>query len=183
MLHDPFLGYNSKFVEVNRGFLDEEELSRLQNKELKIERIALVRDVFLFSCYTGLSFIDAWNLTKDNIGIGIDGNKWIFTARQKTKIASHIPLLPIAEDIIKKYEKHPMCVISGKLLPVLSNQKMNAYLKEIADLCEITKELTFILQGILLPLLLRSLMEFLLKASAKCSDIKVSKQHSIMPKF
>jgi hypothetical protein len=95
--------------------LDEEELSRLQNKELKIERIALVRDVFLFSCYTGLSFIDAWNLTKDNIGIGIDGNKWIFTARQKTKIASHIPLLPIAEDMIKKYEKHPMCVISGKL--------------------------------------------------------------------
>lgn len=143
MLHDPFLGYSSKFVEVNRGFLDEEELSRLQNKELKIERIALVRDVFLFSCYTGLSFIDAWNLTKDNIGIGIDGNKWIFTACQKTKIASHIPLLPIAEDIIKKYEKHPMCAISGKLLPVLSNQKMNAYLKEIADLCEITKELTF----------------------------------------
>ena len=139
----PFLGYSSKFVEVNRGFLDEEELSRLQNKELKIERIVLVRDVFLFSCYTGLSFIDAWNLTKDNIGIGIDGNKWIFTARQKTKIASHIPLLPIAEDIIKKYEKHPMCAISGKLLPVLSNQKMNAYLKEIADLCEITKELTF----------------------------------------
>ncbi len=115
----------------------------MQNKELKIERIALVRDVFLFSCYTGLSFIDAWNLTKDNIGIGIDGNKWIFTARQKTKIASHIPLLPIAEDIIKKYEKHPMCAISGKLLPVLSNQKMNAYLKEIADLCEISKELTF----------------------------------------
>ena len=143
MLHDPFLGYNSKFVEVNRGFLDEEELSRLQNKELKIERIALVRDVFLFSCFTGLSFIDAWNLTKDNIGIGIDGNKWIFTARQKTKIASHIPLLPIAEDIINKYEKHPMCAISGKLLPVLSNQKMNAYLKEIADLCEISKELTF----------------------------------------
>ena len=143
MLHDPFLGYSSKFVEVNRGFLDEEELSRLQNKELKIERIVLVRDVFLFSCYTGLSFIDAWNLTKDNIGIGIDGNKWIFTARQKTKIASHIPLLPIAEDIIKKYEKHPICVISGKLLPVLSNQKMNAYLKEIADLCEISKELTF----------------------------------------
>lgn len=139
----PFLGYSSKFVEVNRGFLDEEELSRLQNKELKIERIVLVRDVFLFSCYTGLSFIDAWNLTKDNIGIGIDGNKWIFTARKKTKIASHIPLLQIAEDMIKKYEKHPMCVISGKLLPVLSNQKMNAYLKEIADLCEISQELTF----------------------------------------
>lgn len=123
--------------------MDEEELSRLQNKELKIERIALVRDVFLFSCYTGLSFIDAWNLTKDNIGIGIDGNKWIFTACQKTKIASHIPLLLIAEDIIKKYEKHPMCVISGKLLPVLSNHKMNAYLKGIEDLCKITKELTF----------------------------------------
>ena len=123
--------------------MDEEELSRLQNKELKIERIALVRDVFLFSCYTGLSFIDAWNLTKDNIGIGIDGNKWIFTACQKTKIASHIPLLLIAEDIIKKYEKHPMCVISGKLLPVLSNHKMNAYRKGIEDLCKITKELTF----------------------------------------
>lgn len=138
-----FSGYSSKFVEVNRGVWDEEELSRLQNKELKIERVALVCDVFLFSCYTGLSFIDAWNLTKDNIGVGIDGNKWIFTARQKTKIASHLPLLPVAEDIIKKYEKHLMCTISGKLLPVLSNQKMNAYLKEIADLCKITKELTF----------------------------------------
>jgi hypothetical protein len=116
----------------------------------------------------GLSFIDAWNLTKDNIGIGIDGNKWIFTARQKTKIASHIPLLPIAEDIIKKYEKHPMCVISGKLLPVLSNQKMNAYLKEIADLCEILKNSHFTLQDIHLPLLLLYLMAFLLKALAKC---------------
>ncbi|MGX9986838.1 site-specific integrase [Soonwooa purpurea] len=140
---DPFMGYNSKFSEVNRGFLDEAELLCLENKEFAIERIEQVRDIFVFSCYTGLAFIDAWNLTPDNIGIGLDANKWIFTSRQKTKIASHIPLLPQAEAIVQKYQNHPICVSKGKLLPLLSNQKMNAYLKEIADLCGISKELTF----------------------------------------
>lgn len=141
--YDPFLCYDSKFVEVQRQFLDENELFALANKEFEIERIAQVRDIFLFSCYTGLAYIDTRNLKQENIGIGIEGNKWIFTSRQKTKTASNIPLLPQAEEIIEKYKDNVHCMVKGSLLPVLSNQKMNSYLKEIADLCGIKKELTF----------------------------------------
>jgi integrase len=83
------------------------------------------------------------NLTKSNIIIGIDGEKWISTHRQKTESASKIPILPVTQMIIDKYENHPQCHNEDKLLPILSNQKMNAYLKEIAAICEIEKELTF----------------------------------------
>lgn len=103
----------------------------------------MVRDIFLFSCFTGLAYIDTKKLTPQNINLGLDGNKWIFTTRQKTKTTSNIPLLPQAEKIIEKYQTQPTCINSGNLLPILSNQKMNAYLKEIADLCGIDKELTY----------------------------------------
>lgn len=99
---DPLIGYKSKYTEVNRKFLDEAELRKIELKHFHIERIEIVRDMFIFSCNTGLSFIDARNLTADNIGVGIDGRKWIFTARQKTKISSHISLLEKAE---KNYYK------------------------------------------------------------------------------
>ncbi|WP_338077289.1 site-specific integrase [Chryseobacterium taklimakanense] len=136
---DPFLCYDSKFVEVQRQFLDDAELFALANKEFTIDRIEQVRDIFLFSCYTGLAYIDTKQLTKQNISFGLDGNKWIFTKRQKTKTASNIPLLPQAMRIIEKYRDNQYCSVSGKLLPILTNQKMNAYLKEIADLCQIDK--------------------------------------------
>lgn len=112
-------------------------------KDFKNERLSLVRDIFLFSCYTCLAYIDTKKLTQDNINLGLDGNKWIFTTRQKTKTTSNSPMLPQAEAIVEKYQDHKTCLNSGKLLPVLSNQKMNAYLKEIADLCGINKELTY----------------------------------------
>lgn len=99
--------------------------------------------MFLFSCFTGLAYIDVFNLTKSHIIIGIDGEKWISTHRQKTETASKIPILPVTQSIIEKYEKHPQCLNENRLLPILSNQKMNAYLKELADVCEIPKELTF----------------------------------------
>ena len=140
---DPFLNYNSTFNEVTRVFLNEEEIERLFNKDFKNERLSQVRYIFLFSCFTGLAYIDTQKLTDANVSIGLDGNKWIYTKRQKTKTTSNIPVLPQAEQIIEKYRNHPSCLNSGKLLPVLSNQKMNAYLKEIADLCGINKELTY----------------------------------------
>ncbi len=118
-------------------------MERLSTKNFKNERLSQVRDIFLFSCFTGLAYIDTKKLTHKNINLGLDGNKWIFTKRQKTKTTSNIPLLPHAEDIIQKYKEHKTCLNTGKLLPVLSNQKMNAYLKEIADLCGINKELTY----------------------------------------
>ena len=140
---DPFLNYKGKVKEVERTYLSEDEIQNIINKEFKTERLALVKDIFLFSCFTGLAYIDVHNLTKSHVGIGIDGEKWIFTHRQKTETASKIPILPVTQMIIDKYVNHPKCINEDKLLPVLSNQKMNAYLKEIGDICEIQKELTY----------------------------------------
>lgn len=140
---NPFVNYKSKVKEVERVYLSEEELQTIIEKEFVSERLNLVRDLFVFSCFTGLAYIDVKNLTKSHISIGIDGAKWIFTHRQKTESASKIPILPYTQMIIDKYEDHPQSSNSNRLLPILSNQKMNAYLKEISDVCGINKELTF----------------------------------------
>jgi site-specific recombinase XerD len=140
---NPFANYKSKVKEVERVYLSEGEIQNIINKDFKTERLSLVRDIFLFSCFTGLAYIDVKNLTKSHISIGIDGDKWIFTHRQKTESASKIPVLPVTQMIIDKYADHPQAINEEKLLPILSNQKMNAYLKEIAAVCEIEKELTF----------------------------------------
>ncbi len=140
---NPFANYKSKIKEVERVYLTEDEIQNIINKDFKTERLSLVSDIFLFSCFTGLAYIDVKNLTNSHISYGIDGEKWIFTHRQKTESASKIPILPVTQMIIDKYEKHPQCHNENKLLPILSNQKMNAYLKEIASVCEIEKELTF----------------------------------------
>jgi site-specific recombinase XerD len=140
---DPFTNYKSKVKEVERVYLTEEEIQTIINKDFKIERIAMVRDIFVFSCFTGLAYIDVKQLTKNHISLGIDGDKWIFKNRQKTDTASKIPLLPMAQEIINKYADHPVCINEDRLLPIFSNQKMNAYLKEIADICGINKDLTF----------------------------------------
>ena len=140
---DPFLNYKGKVREIERVYLNQEEIETILNKEFKVKRLSLVRDIFVFSCFTGLAYIDVKNLTKSHISIGIDNEKWIFTHRQKTESASKIPILPVTQMIIDKYENHPQSNNENKLLPILSNQKMNAYLKEIAAICEIEKELTF----------------------------------------
>ncbi|AQX50868.1 recombinase [Elizabethkingia anophelis] len=140
---DPFVNYKSKIREVERSYLTQEEVHTIYSKVFATDRLNIVRDIFVFSCFTGLAYIDVRNLTPFHINIGIDGGKWIFTHRQKTDTPSRIPLLPIAIEIIQKYEDHPQCSNEGTLLPILSNQKMNAYLKEIADICGIRKELTF----------------------------------------
>jgi site-specific recombinase XerD len=140
---NPFANYKSKVKEIERVYLSEKEIQSIIEKDFKTERLSLVRDIFLFSCFTGLAYIDVKNLTKSHISFGIDGEKWIFTHRQKTESASKIPILPVTQMIIDKYADNPECINQNKLLPILSNQKMNAYLKEIAGVCEIEKELTF----------------------------------------
>jgi site-specific recombinase XerD len=129
--------------ETHKTFLNEQELLLIAERQLAIKRLEQVRDIFLFSCYTGLAYCDVAKLTKANVVIGVDGDRWIFTNRAKTNTPSKIPLLPISNSIINKYVDHPVTSRSGKLLPVMSNQRMNSYLKELADLCGITKELTF----------------------------------------
>lgn len=140
---DPFAKYKQHFDKVERFYLTKEELSVIEKKKFTIERLQMVKDLFLFSCYTGLAYIDTMNLTAGNIVKGIDGNDWIITSRQKTDTDVRIPLLPQAEELIKKYRDHPKAVNHGTLFPVISNQKTNAYLKEIADLCNINKAITF----------------------------------------
>jgi site-specific recombinase XerD len=140
---DLVIFYKGRFQEVNVNFLTDEEIAAIRNKEFSGKGLNLVRDMFVFICYTGLAYIDIYNLTKEQLSIGIDGSLWIITNRQKTGNASNIPLLPIAEEIIKRYENHPLVSNSGKLLPVYTNQKVNEYLKTIAENCGINKKLTF----------------------------------------
>jgi integrase len=140
---DPFVGFKMAKREVERPFLVEEELNRIINKTFLIPRLSQVRDIFIFCCYTGLAYADVEKLTREEVTIGIDGEKWIWTSRQKTDSTTRVPLLPPALEILDRYKDDPQCVNKRRLLPVLSNQKMNNYLKEIADACDITKKMTF----------------------------------------
>ncbi|MBI9058356.1 MAG: site-specific integrase [Labilibaculum sp.] len=140
---DPFAKYKATLVEVKREYLTKEELQKLEDLKLSIPRLDFVRDIFLFSCYSGLAYVDVTNLTIDHIRKGIDGNNWIITQRKKTKIPSNVPLLPIPEQLIKKYKLSPGKKMENLIFPSLSNQKLNAYLKELADLASINKNLTF----------------------------------------
>jgi len=140
---DPFSKYDGKVYEIDKEFLTEEEIQKIYEKRFLNTRLEQVRDIFIFCCFTGLAYIDVQQLRKDHLGIGIDGQKWIFKNRQKTDVRSKIPLLPIAEELVQKYAEHPKCVNESRILPVLSNQKMNSYLKEIGDVCGIQKEITF----------------------------------------
>ena len=140
---DPFTKFKLKYEKNEREFLTKLELKRIEELSTPIERLITVRDLFVFSCYTGLSYIDVINLSQDSIVKGDDGNKWIKTKRQKTGVPVNIPLLEQADKIITNYEEHPRTENTNRLLPHMSNQKLNSYLKEIADLCEISKSLTF----------------------------------------
>lgn len=140
---DPFFSYKLARREVNREVLTAQELQVMAEKHFTSERVMLVRDVFLFSCFTGPAYADVAKLKRTEIALGIDGEPWIFTKRKKKDSPSRIPLLPICLDILTKYENHPKCSNNGLALPVISNQKMNNYLKEISDLCGFSKDLTF----------------------------------------
>lgn len=138
---DPFANFSLKFVKNERHYLSQKELDLLINTELIHTYQNRTKDIFIFSCYTGLSYIDVKNFMKNDIVKGIDGKDWIFTKRQKTDHPIKIPLLDVAENIIHKYKDE--MTNSDKLLPVYSNQKLNIYLKEIAKELKINKYLTF----------------------------------------
>lgn len=142
MAKDPFLGIRFHEKEVVREFLTMDELQTIYHKEFPLERLTLVRDVFIFAAFTGLAFIDVQQLAPEHIVRDNNENLWIRKPRQKTKNMCNIPLLDIPLEILRKYADHPTCRKKGVLLPVPCNQKMNSYLKEIADICMIRKNLT-----------------------------------------
>ncbi|MCR8668662.1 site-specific integrase [Aestuariibaculum sp. M13] len=140
---DPFVRFKTSFENKRREYLSEMELRSLEKFNSKVDRLILVRDLFLFSCYTGISFIDIHDLTPEQITLGIDGNDWVISERQKTSTSIRVPLLPKAKALVEKYKEHPRVIYSEGVFPKISNQKVNSYLKEIADLCKINKNLTF----------------------------------------
>jgi integrase/recombinase XerD len=143
IVRDPFIKFQSSFEKSEREFLSEEELQSIEAFTSSFERLNLVKDLFIFSCYTGIAYVDVMTLTKDHILRGIDGNLWIITKRQKTGTSVKIPILEQTQYLIDKYHDSVRANITGTLFPVLSNQKVNSYLKEIAEACGIKKNLTF----------------------------------------
>ncbi len=139
---NPYKNYKVPLAETNRDFLTATELHAIQDKEIKIQRLDAIRDIFVFACYTGLSYSDIAKLHKDHLRIGIDKNEWIFIDRTKTNNRCRIPVLPVAKFILEKYQNMSQYKVKGMLLPVLTNQKINSYLKELADICGVNKELT-----------------------------------------
>jgi len=143
LARDPFVGFVMSKKEVEREVLNDDQLRRIAQENFSAERMAIVRDIFLFCCFTGLAYADIKKLKQTEIIKGNDGGLWIIAKRQKTNVTSRIPLLPAALEIIERYKNHPQCTLKGMVLPVLSNQKLNTYLKEIADKCGIHFNLTF----------------------------------------
>lgn len=140
--NDPFTHINMSMEEVVRPYLTRDELNRLLAFQSPFERINRVRDFFVFSCFTGLAYIDIKQLKRKEIEENENG-LWIKTHRQKTGVRSNVPLLDIPQTILAKYTVLDALNPDDPVLPILSNQKMNAYLKELADICSIDKKLTF----------------------------------------
>lgn len=142
MKKDPFVNIRFHLDEVEPDFLEDHEIKKIMDKPIKIERLAMVRDTFIFCCFTGLAFSDVKGLKREHLAMDNNGALWIRKRRQKTNNMCNIPLLDIPKQILERYRNHPNCIKNDTLLPVPCNQKMNAYLKEIADICGIEKELT-----------------------------------------
>ena len=148
MKKDAFYGYKMEQDETAPVFLTYDELQTVMNKEFTIHRLALVRDIFIFACFTGLAFVDVSTLKKEDMVQDNNGDWWIrkgrikLMHRRKASSICNIPLLPVPLAILKKYENNPVCIKKGYCLPVPCNQKMNSYLKEIADFCGIKKNIT-----------------------------------------
>lgn len=139
---NPFENYKLREDPVEKDFLTKEELERIIKKKMTIQRLDVVRDIFVFCCYTSLSYIDVKLLTPEHLSKDNRGQLWIRKSRQKTRNMCLIPLLPPALEIIEKYKEHPVCQTENVVLPVPSNQRLNSYLQEIADICRIRKKIT-----------------------------------------
>ncbi|HTN17072.1 MAG TPA: site-specific integrase [Chitinophagaceae bacterium] len=142
LIKNPLSGYKCKYVNPDRDILSEGEIQKFYHKTLPLARLREVRDIYLFMCFTGYAYKDVCLLTPDHVVKFFDGEDWIVKNREKTWCRENVPLLPIAKKIIQKYSDHPYCRVNNVLLPVNSNQKFNAYLKEVSELCGISKNLT-----------------------------------------
>jgi integrase len=140
---DPFMAYKLRFKRHEMEFLDKDDLARIESRALENPMLQRVRDLFIFSCYTGLAYIDLVRLRPTNIMAGADGMHWIKTSRKKTEIPVNVPLLKSAVAILQKFRADENAAKLETLFPWVSNQEMNRSLKLIGEICEIKKPLTF----------------------------------------
>jgi site-specific recombinase XerD len=144
IVRNPFVNYKIQIKRGDRGYLTQDEVETLMQHTFPAKRFERARDFFIFSCFTGLSFIDVRNLRKEQIQKSFDGGMWIIGKRQKTSVTYKVPLLDIPKTILEKYEKTYQAKLpNSPLLPVMCNQNVNTYLKEIGKLCKIDKRLSF----------------------------------------
>ena len=140
---DPFINFKLRLEKTERQFLTERELQLIEETTFNIPSTQRIKDLFIFACYTGLSFIDVSELKMDHLVKGMDGNDWLYTKRTKTDEPLKIPLLPKAKEIIDKYKSKASLLENGRLLPIYSNQMINRTLRDIAIACGIRKKITF----------------------------------------
>lgn len=143
LVGNPFVNFCIRFLKTERDILNKNELAAIEGANFDRPCLEITKDMFVFSCYTGLSYIDIQKLNKDHLVKGNDGGLWIRTKRVKTNIPIKIPVLDKAQRILNKYAKHHRLISSDAILPIYSNQKTNQYLKEIAVELNIQKKLTF----------------------------------------
>ncbi|KAA2239121.1 site-specific integrase [Chitinophaga agrisoli] len=139
---NPWHGYKCSYVDPERDILDMAELSTLYYKNITNPRLAEVRDAYVFMALTGYAYQDVLILEPEHLAKFFDGEDWIIKNREKTWCRENVPLLPLAKEILQKYRNHPYCIANNRLLPINSNQRFNSYLKEVADICSIKKNLT-----------------------------------------
>jgi len=139
---NPFTPFKCTYHSPEREILTIDELNKIMNKDFGTDRLNEVRDVFIFCCYTGFAYSDIYQFERNAVMKGLDGNLWLSTHRQKTGIKESVPLLPVPLAILEKYQDHEYCTNYNKLLPINSNQRYNSYLKELAAICGIKKNLS-----------------------------------------
>lgn len=142
MKTDPFSSFRCRTTATERGYLNKAELKILEDKIFTSDRLTIVRDIFIFCCYTGLSYCDVQKLSAHHIIRDNAGSDWIKIQRTKTGTESIIPILDKAREVLNRYNNHPECIYKGRLLPARSNQKMNEYLGEMGAICNISKRIT-----------------------------------------
>lgn len=136
----PFENYKIRMPKKKIEYLTQEEINRIEQKEFSVSRLNTIRDIFIFCCYTGLAYAEVESLAPENITTGMDGDLWLNIHRKKTNKDYQVPLLPKPLDILEKYKNHPICLKRNSCLPVPSNVKYNAYLKEVGDMAGIPND-------------------------------------------
>ncbi|MFK2049211.1 tyrosine-type recombinase/integrase [Bacteroides fragilis] len=140
---NPCQYFHPKTQQKDRGYLTEEEIQAIANLHGLIGEIKVVRDLFLFAVYTGMAWVDVYNLTTDNIQTGIDGELWIEYSRKKTTHSARVPILQPVLEIMKTYEEQMNYNAGKRIFPLPTNQEVNRYLKRIAELAHVKKNITY----------------------------------------